>query len=59
MISNVLVEIQSAKWKVKKNFLSHRHFLFYFSELITKGTVLSDMQIYSYIDNQFSALSCL
>ena len=42
----------------KKNFVSLA-FSVYFLELITKDTVLSDMQIYSYIGNQFSALSCL
>lgn len=59
MISNVIVEIQSAKWKLKKRLFVSLAFSVYFLELITKDTVLSDMQIYSYIGNQFSALSCL
>lgn len=61
MISNVIVEIQSAKWKYKKKLFVSLAFSVYFLELpvITKDTVLSDMQIYSYIGNQFSALSCL
>lgn len=59
MINNVIVEIQSAKWKYKKKLFVSLAFSVYFLELITKDTVLSDMQIYSYIGNQFSALSCL
>lgn len=59
MISNVIVAIQSAKWKFKKKLFVSLAFSVYFLELITKDTVLSDMQIYSYIGNQFSALSCL
>lgn len=47
--------------KIKKKLFVSLAFSVYFLELpvITKDTVLSDMQIYSYIGNQFSALSCL